>query len=96
MVDTIIGMIAAVLTTSSFIPQIFKAYRSKSMDDVSPYLMLLFIAGASMWLVYGIFKADPVIIVANILALAFNMTLLLMKLIYSRRRYGRSSSIHAQ
>lgn len=79
-----IGMIAAVLTTSSFIPQIFKAYRSKRLDDLSPYLMLLFIAGASMWLIYGIFKADVIIVVANMLALAFNLTLLLMKVMYAK------------
>lgn len=84
LMDTMIGMIAAVLTTSSFIPQIFKAYRSKRLDDLSPYLMLLFIAGASMWLIYGIFKADAIIVAANVLALAFNSTLLLMKVMYAR------------
>ncbi len=80
-----IGMIAAVLTTSSFIPQIFKAYRSKRLDDLSPYLMLLFIAGASMWFIYGVFKADIIIVVANMLALAFNSTLLIMKVVYANR-----------
>lgn len=85
MIDTMIGMIAAVLTTSSFIPQIFKAYRSKRLDDLSPYLMLLFIAGASMWFIYGVFKADIIIVVANMLALAFNSTLLIMKVVYANR-----------
>lgn len=83
LIDTMIGMIAAVLTTSSFIPQIFKAYKRKRLDDLSPYLMLLFIAGASMWLIYGIFKADAIIVAANVLALAFNSTLLLMKVMYA-------------
>lgn len=86
LIDTMIGMIAAVLTTSSFIPQIFKAYRSKRLDDLSPYLMLLFISGASMWLIYGIFKADPIIVVANVFALAFNLTLLLMKFMYASKK----------
>ncbi|MEO9365548.1 MULTISPECIES: SemiSWEET family sugar transporter [Candidatus Nitrosocaldus] len=83
LIDTMIGMIAAVLTTSSFIPQIFKAYKRKRLDDLSPYLMLLFISGASMWLIYGIFREDAIIVVANVLALAFNSTLLLMKVMYA-------------
>ncbi|MEM0364425.1 MAG: SemiSWEET transporter [Candidatus Nitrosocaldus sp.] len=91
LIDTMIGMIAAVLTTSSFIPQIFKAYRSKRLDDLSPYLMLLFIAGASMWLIYGIFKADAIIVVANVLALAFNLTLLLMKVMYANGKMAREN-----
>lgn len=86
LIDTMIGMIAAVLTTSSFIPQIFKAYKRKRLDDLSPYLMLLFIAGASMWLIYGIFREDAIIVVANVLALAFNSTLLLMKVMYANGR----------
>jgi len=44
--DTVIGIIAATLTTSSFIPQLIRAYRSKRIEDVSPYLMLLFSSGA--------------------------------------------------
>ncbi|HEX2615140.1 MAG TPA: PQ-loop domain-containing transporter, partial [Nitrososphaera sp.] len=35
MMVTAIGAAAAMLTTSSFLPQLVKAYRTKSMDDVS-------------------------------------------------------------
>ena len=31
----IIGLIAAVLTTSAFVPQVFKIWKSKSVDDLS-------------------------------------------------------------
>ncbi|MEM4350286.1 MAG: SemiSWEET transporter [Candidatus Nitrosocaldus sp.] len=91
LIDTMIGMIAAILTTSSFIPQIFKAYKRKRLDDLSPYLMLLFIAGASMWLIYGLFKVDAIIVVANVLALAFNLTLLLMKVMYANGKMAREN-----
>lgn len=91
LIDTMIGMIAAVLTTSSFIPQIFKAYKRKRLDDLSPYLMLLFIAGASMWLIYGLFKVDAIIVVANVLALAFNLILLLMKVMYANGKMAREN-----
>jgi|LJSS01.1.fsa_nt_gb MtN3 and saliva related transmembrane protein len=80
--DTVIGIIAATLTTSSFIPQLIRAYRSKRIEDVSPYLMLLFSSGALLWLLYGMYRNDAIIITANIFALAFNIILLYMRVRY--------------
>ncbi|MEW6605462.1 MAG: SemiSWEET transporter [Thermoproteota archaeon] len=82
---SIIGVAAATLTTSSFLPQIIKAYRTKSMEDVSRYLMSFFATGTVLWMVYGIFKADWVIIGANATATAFNMILLYMKFTYRKK-----------
>lgn len=81
---TLIGSIAASLTTSSFLPQIFQGYRTKKMQDVSLYLMVLYAIGTTLWLVYGVFKNDCVIIGANALAASFNLILLYMKYIYRR------------
>ncbi len=86
--DILIGIIAATLTTSSFVPQLIKAYRSKRLDDISPYLMLLFSTGALLWLLYGMYRNDHVIIISNILALILNLTLL-----YMRVRYATKSGI---
>ncbi len=85
MLVTIIGAAAATLTTSSFLPQIVKAYRTKSMHDVSRYLMSFFATGTVLWMVYGIFKSDPVIIAANAIASAFNIILLYMKFAYGKK-----------
>lgn len=82
---SIIGVAAAVLTTSSFLPQIFKAYRTKSMEDVSRHLMSMFATGTVLWMVYGIFKGDLVIIGANATATAFNVILLYMKFSYKKK-----------
>lgn len=83
---TIIGSAAAALTTISFLPQMIKAYRTKKMQDVSTYLMALYATGTSLWLAYGVFRSDWVIIVANVLGTSFNLVLLYMK-----HRYSRSS-----
>jgi MtN3 and saliva related transmembrane protein len=82
---SMIGVAGAALTTSSFLPQIIKAYRTKSMEDVSRYLMSMFATGTVLWMVYGIFKADWVIIGANATAAAFNVILLFMKFAYKRK-----------
>jgi MtN3 and saliva related transmembrane protein len=82
---SIIGVAAATLTTTSYLPQIFKAYRTKSMEDVSRYLMSFFATGTFLWMVYGIFKADWVIIGANATAMGFNVILLYMKFAYRKK-----------
>ena len=85
---TLVGSFAACLTTGSFIPQIVKAYQTKRMKDVSPYLMTLFALGTTLWLIYGVFKGDWVLIGANAFSTAFNLVLLQMKRAYN----GRPSS----
>ncbi len=82
---SIIGIAAGTLTTSSFVPQIVKAYKTKSMGDVSRYLMGIFATGTVLWIVYGIYKADSVIIGANAVAVAFNIILLCMKVAYAKK-----------
>lgn len=78
-----IGSLAAFLTMFSFIPQIIKVFRHKSAKDVSVVTLLQLSLGVSLWIVYGIYLKDPIIIVAN----AVTLTSLLI-LIYFYFNYG--------
>jgi MtN3 and saliva related transmembrane protein len=82
--DSLIGISAAFLTTLSFLPQIFKAYRTRRMEDVSRYLMILFSAGSILWIIYGISHHDLVIVGANVTAAAFNLVLLYYSFVYAQ------------
>jgi MtN3 and saliva related transmembrane protein len=81
---TLVGSIASVLVSSSFIPQIIKGYKTKHLDDVSYLLMILISAGMSLWIVYGIAKQDMVIVGANTATIALNMILLGLKARYAK------------
>ena len=62
-----VGLIAGVLTPIAFLPQLVKTWKSKSADDVSLLMFILFISGVILWCVYGILiHANPVII-ANLI-----------------------------
>ena len=52
----IIGLIAAALTTSAFIPQVYKVYKEKSAVGISLTMYLIFFVGLSLWLFYGYFS----------------------------------------
>ena len=82
----IIGIMAGILILSGWVPQIVKGYRSKKLDDVSPYLMILIFAGAVLWLIYGIALDDVYIMGVNIAAMVLTMIVLSMKLKYEKTR----------
>ena len=82
----VIGIIAGILILSGWVPQIAKGYRSKKLDDVSAYLMILIFAGAVLWLIYGIALDDVYIMGVNIAALVLTMIVLSMKLKYEKTR----------
>jgi MtN3 and saliva related transmembrane protein len=82
----IIGIIAAICTTSGFIPQIIRGLRTKRLDDVSPVMCILLIFGLSMWLSYGIHIEDMIIIVANAFGVLFSMIIITLRFKYMRQR----------
>ena len=81
---TILGISAGVLILSGWIEQIVKGYRTKSLKDVSKYLMILISSGAILWLAYGIIVVDVFIIGTNIAAVILMMIVLIMKRKYDR------------
>lgn len=79
---TILGLTAATVTTSSFLPQVIKTWKSQSAKDVSFAMLITFITGVSLWLIYGIFRQDLAIILANFITLLLNLMILWLKIRY--------------
>ena len=80
--ETIIGLIAGALTSSGFIPQIIKGWRTKKMEDVSYYMPIILAIGMFLWLIYGIMLKDIPIIAANVFGTACNIAIIIMKRLY--------------
>jgi MtN3 and saliva related transmembrane protein len=77
-----VGYSAATLTTVAFLPQVFQIWKSKSTKDLALPTLLSFIAGVSMWLVYGLLLNSAPVIVANTITLLLNLAILRFKLKY--------------
>lgn len=77
----IIGIIAALLTTFGFVPQIIKIYKTKSAKDVSIMTLFQFSTGTFLWTIYGININDPIIIAANIITF---ITVIITVILYYR------------
>ncbi len=78
----LLGIIAGALTTIAFLPQVIKTWKSKSARDISLSMFLLFCAGLTLWLLYGILKNDLPIILANSLTLILAVSIVYFKIRY--------------
>jgi MtN3 and saliva related transmembrane protein len=85
---TILGTLAGILILSGWVEQIIKGYKTKSLKDISKYLMILISAGAALWLLYGIIVNDVFIIGTNIAAIILMTIVLIMK-----KRYAQVESL---
>lgn len=81
-IATIIGLVAGTLTTASFVPQLVKAWKTKSTTDISLAMYLIICTGIFLWLVYGILIGSLPVILANGVTLTIALLILLLKLRY--------------
>ena len=79
----IIGTIAAVLTTASFVPQVWLTYKTRDVSGVSLGMYSAFTLGVGLWLVYGLLMGAWPIVAANAVTLTMAIAILIMKLRFS-------------
>jgi len=72
----IIGLIAGIGTTTSFVPQVIKVWKKRSVEDLSIYTFLIHCLGVLLWVIYGIFRRDYIITGFNIISLLLCLSIL--------------------
>jgi MtN3 and saliva related transmembrane protein len=84
MIDTItiIGLIAATLTTISLVPQLVKVWKTKSTKDISAGMFTLYCCGVFLWFVYGVYTNDLPIMLANSIVFVQALAILIFKAKY--------------
>jgi MtN3 and saliva related transmembrane protein len=78
----LIGTLAAVLTTVSFLPQALHTFKTKDVSGISLGMYSAFTAGVALWLVYGLMLHAWPVVIANVITLTLATAILLMKLRY--------------
>ncbi|BAZ80091.1 MAG: SemiSWEET transporter [Sphaerospermopsis kisseleviana] len=77
-----LGLAAGTLTTIAFLPQMFQTWKTKSAKDVSFVMLITFMTGLFLWLVYGMILGAVPIIMANGITLFLNLIILWLKIKY--------------
>lgn len=83
MTTTLIGILASCLSVLGFVPQVVKAWRTRSTGDVSTGMFALLASGCVAWVAYGVLRNDFALIATNTVILALTLTMLVLK-----RRFG--------
>ncbi len=82
---TLIGLLAGALTTLAWLPQVLKAFRTRSTRDFAWVWFAMFGTGVGAWLIYGFMAAAPAVIFANALTLLLVLALAALKVRHSAR-----------
>ncbi len=81
----ILGTVAGLLSTASFVPQVLKAWREGDTEAISKRMYLVTVSAFTLWTIYGFVIGSLPIIVFNILSLILSATILVLKLRNNRR-----------
>jgi len=86
---TMIGLLAGSMTTAAWLPQVIRAFRTKSTRDFSWGWFALFGIGVAFWLVYGFAIAAPAVILPNALTFLLILSLFALKILHSAGKTSR-------
>jgi len=82
----IVGTIAGLCSTASFVPQVVKSWREGDTGAISKRMYIVTVSAFTLWIAYGLMIWSVPIIVFNTLSLALSGSVLAMKLRNQRRR----------
>lgn len=76
----ILGLVATSFTTSSFVPQVWRTWKTRDVSGISLPTYVIITIGLALWLVYGLLKNDLPLIVANSMMVVLTGAITIMKL----------------
>jgi len=82
----IIGLMAAILTTTAYVPQVIKTWKTKNVSNLSLTMYIVMFSGVMMWLTYGILQKSIAIVLANIVTGALTFTIIFLKIKYRKKK----------
>ena len=77
-----IGTIAGILTTLSFVPQVIKVLQTKDTKAISLGMYLMSVIGIFLWKVHGYVMGDMALLIANLITFCLALVILISKLKY--------------
>ena len=79
---TVIGLVAAVLSSFSMAPQVIKIFKTKKTTDLSLGAFSVLATGLFLWLIYGIMIGAMPVILGNAIGFSMVMYIVIMKLMH--------------
>lgn len=81
----VLGLVAACLTTVSFVPQVWRIWKTRKVGDISMSMYLIFFTGVVFWLIYGLLIKSLAVTLANAITVVLVGIILGLKLKYRNK-----------
>ena len=82
MIPLIVATLAPLVNCIQLFPQLYKTYITKSVNDLSLYSLFLILITNLLWLLHGYFIRDNSLILAGIISMTVNISLLTLYFLY--------------
>ena len=79
MAESILGYIAFITSFIGLIPQIIKALKTKSTDDISMFMAVNYVVCSCAWIGYGAITDSIFVAMSNVVGLITSIGLILCK-----------------
>lgn len=79
-----VGLFGAFLSAITFIPQVIRAWQTKSVGDLSLLMLIIVLTSVIVWLVYGFYLHLLPVIIANTIILLLSVVLLYFKITFKK------------
>jgi MtN3 and saliva related transmembrane protein len=80
----LLGLVATCFTTSSFVPQVWRIWKTRDVTAISLPTYIIITIGLALWLAYGLLRSDLPLVVANSVMVVLTGAITVMKIRYSR------------
>ena len=84
----LIGHLGSVLTSITFIPQVYRTWKTKQVEGLSLTMMGIVLASTVVWLAYGLMANLLPVIICNSIVFTLSLILIILKLKYGRKAHG--------
>ena len=81
----LMGHIGAFLTSVTFLPQVYKVWKTKSVDDLSLMMLFIVLTSTVVWLVYAFALMLWPVILANGIVFVLDLLLIYFKFSYGTK-----------
>jgi MtN3 and saliva related transmembrane protein len=81
-----LGVFGTFLSSITFLPQVYKAWKTRSVGDLSAWMLAILMGNVSTWLCYGIIKGDFFIILANSIIMGLTLLMVYFKITFGREK----------
>jgi MtN3 and saliva related transmembrane protein len=89
MLPVVVAALAPIVNCVQLLPQLYKTFTTKSVDDLSVYSLLLILTTNFLWLLHGYFILDLSLLVAGVISMIINSSLLILYFLYRKKRRNR-------